>query len=76
MSREAPVRFCEGPGVRFPRATRLLVFCESQEDARVVAEQDLPRWLAERGLTLSQEKTRIVHLSVTGRRELANLLNL
>ncbi len=22
MSREAPVRFCEGPGVKFPRATR------------------------------------------------------
>ena len=25
MSREAPVRFCEGPGVQFPRATRRVV---------------------------------------------------
>ena len=25
MSREAPVRFCEGPGVQFPRATRPLL---------------------------------------------------
>jgi hypothetical protein len=26
MSREAHVRFCESAGVRFPRATRLVVF--------------------------------------------------
>ena len=26
MRRESHVRFCEGPGVKFPRATRLVVF--------------------------------------------------
>jgi RNA-directed DNA polymerase len=43
-------------------ADDFLVFSESQEDARVVAEQALPAWLAERGLCLSREKTRVVHL--------------
>ena len=33
MGREFHVRFREGLGVQFPRATRLVVFCESQEDA-------------------------------------------
>lgn len=37
------------------------VFCETQEDAQVVVEL-LTTWLAGRGLTLSAEKTRIVHL--------------
>jgi RNA-directed DNA polymerase len=63
MSREAPVRFREGLGVKLPRATRLVVFCESQEDAQVVKDQILPPWLAERGLSLSEQKTRIVHLT-------------
>src|SRR4051794_3127385 len=30
MSREAPVRFREGLGVKFPRATRLLVFADDK----------------------------------------------
>src|SRR5262245_38764726 len=44
-------------------ADDLVVFCESREDATLVAEQILPAWLAERGLSLSAEKTRIVHLT-------------
>jgi len=40
--------------------TRL--FCESQEDAET-AKQILTEWLSKRGLTLSPEKTRIVHLT-------------
>ena len=36
MSREVPVRFREGLGVRFPRATRLLVFTKTREAARRV----------------------------------------
>jgi RNA-directed DNA polymerase len=44
-------------------ADDLVVFCESREDATLVAEQILPAWLAERGLALSAEKTRIVHLT-------------
>jgi RNA-directed DNA polymerase len=44
-------------------ADDFVVFCESKEDAEHVKERLLPPWLAERGLTLSQEKTRIVHLT-------------
>ena len=38
------------------------VFCESREDAET-AKQILTKWLSERGLTLSPEKTKIVHLT-------------
>jgi RNA-directed DNA polymerase len=63
MGREFHVRFREGLGVQFPQATRLVVFCESREDALRVKDQLLPPWLAERGLTLAEEKTRVVHLT-------------
>jgi RNA-directed DNA polymerase len=43
-------------------ADDFVVFCASQEDASRVVEQILPAWLGERGLSLSAEKTRIVHL--------------
>jgi RNA-directed DNA polymerase len=43
-------------------ADDFVVFCESQEDA-TTALHVLTRWLRLRGLTLSAEKTRIVHLS-------------
>src|ERR1700675_623252 len=63
MRREPPVRIREGLGVKFPRATRLVVFCESEADALEVRDKILPPWLEERGLSLSEEKTRIVHLT-------------
>lgn len=44
-------------------ADDFVVFCESQEDAQRVKDRILPPWLAERGLSLSEEKTRIVHLT-------------
>jgi RNA-directed DNA polymerase len=44
-------------------ADDFVVFCESQEDALRVKDRLLPAWLAERGLSLSPEKTRIVHLT-------------
>jgi RNA-directed DNA polymerase len=44
-------------------ADDFVVFCESQEDALRVKDEVLPPWLAERGLSLSEEKTRIVHLT-------------
>lgn len=44
-------------------ADDFVVFCESQEDALRVRDEILPPWLDERGLTLSPEKTRIVHLT-------------
>src|SRR5207244_10443782 len=43
-------------------ADDFVVFCESQEDALIVRDRILPDWLAKRGLSLSTEKTRIVHL--------------
>jgi RNA-directed DNA polymerase len=53
VSRRAVVRYADD----------FVVFCESQEDALRVKDVLLPPWLAERGLTLSEEKTRVVHLS-------------
>jgi RNA-directed DNA polymerase len=44
-------------------ADDFVVFCESQEDALRVRDQLLPPWLAERGLCLAEEKTRIVHVT-------------
>jgi len=44
-------------------ADDFVVFCESEADAVRVKEKLLPPWLAERGLALSEEKTRIVHLT-------------
>lgn len=43
-------------------ADDFLVFCESEEDT-VRCQETLREWLAIRGLQLSEEKTRIVHLS-------------
>lgn len=44
-------------------ADDFVVFCESQSDAERVQTQILPAWLQQRGLTLSTEKTRVVHLT-------------
>jgi RNA-directed DNA polymerase len=44
-------------------ADDFVVFCESQEDAILVMEKILPEWLTGRGLSLSPEKTRVVHLT-------------
>jgi len=44
-------------------ADDFVVFCESREDALHVQNVLLPTWLAERGLCLSEQKTRIVHLT-------------
>ena len=43
-------------------ADDFVCFCETKEDAEQV-QSLLENWLKERGLTLSQEKTRIVHLT-------------
>ena len=42
-------------------ADDFVVFCETREDAEKCIHI-LQEWLAERGLQLSEEKTRIVHL--------------
>ena len=57
MRRESQVRFCEGGGVRFPSATRLVILCR-----RGKAEEALQRLREIMGklkLTVNEEKTRI-----------------
>jgi RNA-directed DNA polymerase len=55
MSREAPVRFCEGPGVQFPRATRLVICCRGTAVAAMAAMRDM---MARLRLTVNEAKTR------------------
>jgi len=62
MSREAPVRFREGLGVKLPRATRLIVTGTSRVLLRREVQPLVEHFLRERGLELSHEKTRITHL--------------
>jgi RNA-directed DNA polymerase len=64
MSREAPVRFREGLGVKFPRATRLVVLARYQS-------RRLIDWIegtleGRFRLTINREKTRIVKLRQEG----------
>ena len=59
MRREFHVRFWEGLGVRFPRATRLVVVCERGADARRVLKV-LPKRFGRFGLRLHPDKTRLV----------------
>jgi RNA-directed DNA polymerase len=62
MRREFHVRFREGPGVQFPRATRLVMGFERQDDAeRVMAV--LKKRMGRYGLTLHPEKTRLLRFS-------------
>ena len=56
MSREVPVRFREGLGVKFPRATRLLLFGDSREFLWNVRDELAAR-LAEFRLRLHPHKT-------------------
>lgn len=59
MSREVHVRFCEGVGVRFPRATRLVVGFQHKSDAeRFRAE--LAERLSKFALELHPDKTRLI----------------
>jgi len=51
-----------GPRAVVRYADDFVVFCESKEDAEQ-AEITLKEWLSKRGLSLSQEKTRITHLT-------------
>jgi len=59
MRRESHVRFCESPGVQFPRATRLVFVFARKEDAERVFDV-LPKRFGKYGLTLHPDKTRLV----------------
>jgi len=58
MRREFHVRFCEGGGVRFPSATRLVILGRSEAEAQD-ALQAVQEWVAVNGLTLHPDKTRL-----------------
>ena len=58
MSGDAHVRFRERLGVRFPRATRLIVGFEHETDARRFLDEMRKR-LQEFALSLHSEKTRL-----------------
>ena len=58
MRRESQVRFCEGGGVRFPSATRLVILCRTREEAQAALE-DVRAWVNDNGLALHPEKTHI-----------------
>ncbi|MDP6940256.1 MAG: group II intron maturase-specific domain-containing protein [Planctomycetota bacterium] len=62
MRREFHVRFCEGLGVRFPRATRLVVQCRRKSQAQE-AHRQIRQMMDRLGLQLHPDKTRLVNLS-------------
>jgi len=62
MRRESHVRFREGAGVKFPRATRLVVLCGTAK-ACEEAEARVGKSLDRLGLQLHPDKTRRVGLS-------------
>ena len=62
MSGDVHVRICERLGVRFPRATRLVITGASKEVLETRIKPAVASFLKERGLELSEEKTRITHI--------------
>jgi RNA-directed DNA polymerase len=59
MRRESHVRFREGAGVRFPRATRRVIAFEREDDARRFLGE-LRERLGRFALELHPEKTRLI----------------
>ena len=62
MSREVHVRFREGVGVRFPRATRLIAAFHYKRDAERFYEA-LEKRLLKFGLTVAVDKTRVLRFT-------------
>ena len=63
MTRECHVRFCESAGVRSPRATHLVVAAPTREALESYVLPKIKTFLAERGLFLNPDKTKIVNLN-------------
>ena len=59
MSGDVHVQFCERPGVRFPRATHLVVGCQRKADAGQFL-RDLKERLGQFALDLHPDKTRLI----------------
>ena len=58
MRRGFHVRFCEGGGVRFPSATRLVILCRTRQEADA-ALAEVRAWVSENGLALHPDKTHV-----------------
>ncbi len=59
MSGDVHVRFCERLGVRFPRATRLVILLHPRTDPQVILAQ-VRGMLGRLGLELHPEKTALI----------------
>ena len=59
MRREPPVRIREGLGVKFPRATRLVICCRGLAEQAMGAMRGMMSRLK---LTVNETKTRLCHL--------------
>ena len=55
MSGDVHVQFCERPGVRFPRATHLVILCQGPAAEALAVVR---RWMQALKLTLNETKTR------------------
>ena len=67
MSGDVHVRFCEGPGVQFPRATRLIVHAASRRQAEGLLESIRARMM-QCYLEIHPDKTKIVYCLDSDRR--------
>jgi RNA-directed DNA polymerase len=65
MRRELHVRFCEGGGVQFLSATRLVILCRTVEDAQQALAL-VQRWTTAAGLRLHPTKTHLVDMQHPG----------
>jgi len=63
MSGDVHVRICERVGVRFPRATRLVVLCNGTKAQALDMKEELKQILDQMGLKLSEEKTKVTHIT-------------
>jgi RNA-directed DNA polymerase len=66
MNRETHVRFCEGAGVKLPRATRLVVHCRTKAQAEEL-RQAVGARLRRCRLELHPEKTNVVYCKDSNR---------
>lgn len=65
MSGDVHVRFCEHLRGRFPWVTRLVILCQSQEQAENALEL-ARQWVNDKGLTLHPDKTHLGNCRVAG----------
>ncbi len=59
MSGDVHVRFCERPGVRFPRATHLVICCRGTGEEALAT---LRRMMLQLKLPVNEAKTRLVRV--------------